>query len=109
MNIKELIENTLKPLKIPVCFQVYNGTATTYITYFRYNEQGEAWAENKEKATGFYIQVDRWSKKDCSEIDEQIVSLMELAGFTRTTAQDLYEQDTKTFHKAMRFCYIQKQ
>jgi hypothetical protein len=109
MNIKEHIEDTLKPLKIPVCFQGYYGTATTYITYFCYNEQGEAWAENKEKATGLYIQVDRWSKMDFPEIDEQIKSLMESVDFTRTTAQDLYEQDTKTFHKAMRFCYIKKQ
>jgi hypothetical protein len=106
MNINALVKKTLTPLSIPLSFLKYSGKATTYMTYFCYNEQGEAWAENVEIKTGYYVQVDLWSKEDCTELAEQVKAAMITAGFTRTTAQDLYEDDTKIYHKAMRFSYV---
>jgi len=106
VNINKLIKDTITPLSVPVSFQVYSGTASTYITYFSYNEQGEEYAENQEIATGFYVQVDIWSKSDYLTLADQVKSVMTAAGFKRTSAQDLYESDTKIFHKAMRFSYV---
>lgn len=106
MNINKLIKDTLNILGVPVSFQTYKGSEKTYITYFCYNEQGEAWAENKEIATGFYIQVDVWSKTDYTELVEMVMTTMLAAGFTRTIAQDLYENDTQIYHKTMRFVYV---
>lgn len=79
--IGKLILDTLKLLGVPITFQTYSGSATTYITYFCYNEQGEAWAENKEIATGFYVQVDIWSKGDYINLVDQVKAAMEAAGF----------------------------
>ncbi|HBF8939730.1 TPA: hypothetical protein KO175_003696, partial [Clostridioides difficile] len=39
ININNLVIETLKPLKIPVSFQRYNGEEKTYITFFSYLEQ----------------------------------------------------------------------
>jgi len=104
--IIDLIANTLASLGVPVSWQKYSGTATTYITFLVYNKQGEAWAENVEIATGYYLQVDIWSKGDYSSIEAQVEVAMIAAGFIRTTAQDLYESDTQIYHKAMRFSYV---
>ena len=104
--INQLIISALAPLGVPVSNLKYSGTATTYITFFCYNEQGEAWAENKEIATGFYMQVDVWSKGDFTAIVEQVKTLLESAGLARKYATEMYENDTQIYHKAMRFVYV---
>jgi hypothetical protein len=103
--INSLILEALKPLNIHVSFQKYNGKESTYITFFNYLEQGEQYADNEEKATGYYIQIDLWSKNDYTETVQKVKNAMEAAGFKRTSAADLFESDTKTYHKAMRFLY----
>jgi len=105
--INGLVVGTLKPLGVPVSFSRYAGTAPTYITFFCYNEQGETWAENLETATGYYVQVDIWSKGDSIILADQVRKAMENAGFIRTTAQDMpYEPETGIYHKAIRFSYV---
>ena len=47
--------------------------------------QGEDWAENKEIATGFYMQVDVWSKGDFTNIAGQVKSLLEDVGLKELT------------------------
>lgn len=106
MNIRKAIKDALNTLGVPVSFSVYTGTSTPYITFFLYNEQGEAWGENKELATGYSVQVDIWSKVDNPGLADQAKTTMTTAGFKRITAHDLYESDTKVFHKAMRFSYV---
>ncbi len=107
MNYKTTIQTALSSLGVPVSFQVYRGTATTYITYFCYNEMGEEYAENIQIATGYYVQVDIWSLvSDYEALAQQIKVAMITVGFMGYTAQDLYESDTKIFHKAIRFNII---
>lgn len=104
--INKLIMDTLKPLNLPVANLRYAGAASTYITFFCYNEQGEAWAENKEIVTGFYMQVDVWSKGDFMAIVDQVKALLEEAGLSRTYATEMFEDDTKIYHKVLRFVYV---
>ena len=104
--INSLILEALKPLKIPVSFQKYKGKENTYITFFNYLKQGEEYADNEEKATGYYIQVDVWSKNDYTELVEKVKNAMKAAGFRRTSAVDLFEEDTKIYHKVIRFSYL---
>ena len=101
--INKLVAEALKPLKVPVSFQKYSGKESTYITFFNYLEQGEQYADNQEKATGYYIQVDVWGKNDYTEVVEKVENYMKASGFTRTSAADLFEEDTKIYHKVMRF------
>lgn len=109
MNYKKLIRDTLVPLGVPVEFSNYSGDETTYITFFRYNEQGEEWAEDEEIATGYYIQVDIWSKSDYTILEDQVKAAMISAGFSRSSAQDFYEKDTGIYHAAIRFVYVKKE
>jgi hypothetical protein len=105
VNIRSLIISTLTTLGVPVSFQAYKGSETTYVTFFEYDEQGCEWAENQEVAATYYIQVDIWSKADYSAIEEKVRLLMRAAGFFRVSATEFYEDDTKFFHKAIRFSY----
>jgi hypothetical protein len=104
--INNKVIEALKSLNVPVSFQKYNGKQSTYITFFNYLEQGEQYADNEEKATGYYIQIDLWSKNDYTELVKSVKNAMKAAGFIRTSAADLFESDTKIYHKAMRFFYL---
>lgn len=111
MSYRTIVESVLTdPFQSrPVSFLHYGGKAPEFITYFCYNQQGEAWAENKEIATGFYIQIDIWSKsKDYETLAEQIKEALESIGFQGYTAQDLYETDTQICHKAIRMNFTKK-
>lgn len=108
MSINKLIKDTLESLQIPVEFQTYDGEDDPYITFFCYNEQGEKFADDDEIETGFYMQVDIWSKGNIEQLKINVINLLKEAGFKRKTVQDLYESDTQTYHKCIRFFYAQK-
>lgn len=107
MNIYNMIKTALSPLNIPCEPINYSGSATTYITYFCYNSQGETFAEiDKEMAKGFYVQVDIWSTESPLDLKIQVESVMVAAGFCNPKSQDLYEKETRTFHIPCRFTFI---
>ena len=103
--MNRLVLDTLKSLNIPISFQKYSGASSTYITFFEYDQRGELFADDNEIDTGHYIQLDIWSKSDYSSIVSNVKSAMISAGFTRLAEADLYEDDTKIYHKGMRFYY----
>lgn len=104
IRISDILEST----KVPISKLVYSGSDSTYITYQQYNENGEAFAENKEIATSYYFQLDIWTEGDFTDLYNQVLSLMTAAGFYRTFATELYESDTKTKHKVIRFKYVEE-
>lgn len=105
MSLNQLIISTLAPTGIPVTFQSYTGNATTYITFFEYNQQGALFADDTEQRTRYSVQVDVWSKGNYAELVEQVRTLMLDAGFFRNSEGELYENDTRTYHKYFRFYY----
>ena len=96
------IIDALSPLGVPVSLQTYSGAATTYITYFHYIEKAESYANNEETSTGDYIQVNVWSKGNYSVLVKSVTEALKQEGFRRTYATELYEDDTKLFHKIIR-------
>jgi hypothetical protein len=108
MSLNKLIIDTLKPIGVPVAFQTYSGTATTYITFFEYNQFSALNADDEEQQTAHFIQVDVWSKGDYTSIVQQVKDRLKEAGFRRTTETDLYEPETKIYHKVLRFSYVQE-
>lgn len=101
--INNLIISTLNSLNIPVSFQKYNGSETTYITFFEYLEQGELFCDDGEFTTGHYIQIDLWSKSDYTSILNQIKANLNNAEFKRISEHDLYEYDTQIYHRVIRY------
>ncbi|WP_026486810.1 tail completion protein gp17 [Caldanaerobius polysaccharolyticus] len=108
MSINQLIMNALSGLNVPVSFQTYSGTVDPYITFFCYLETGELYYDDIQKGTAYYVQVDVWSKGNYSSIVEQVKSAMQNAGFSFLSAYDLYEDDTKIYHKVLRFYYFKE-
>lgn len=105
--INKLVIDTLKPLNIPVTFQKYGGKAESYITFHEYLATGEEYEEDEETLTGHYIQVDIWSKSDYTDLVNRSREFLIKAGFKRLNEIDLYEEDTKIYHKGMKFYYLE--
>jgi len=108
MSLNQLVMNALKNIGVPVSFQTYVGTADTCITFFCYLETGELYSDDTQQATGYYVQVDVWSKGNYSAIVEQVKLAMQNAGFSFLSAYDLFESDTATYHKVLRFYYLKE-
>lgn len=100
--MNKLIIDTLKSLGVPVSFQVYSGTATTYITFFNYSENVESYADNKETSISNYIQVNVFSKGDYTDLVNSVLEALKQAEFRRTYVTEMYESDTKFYHKVIR-------
>jgi hypothetical protein len=108
MNLNSTVINALKPLGITVRFQELfkeDGAPDTYITFFEYNQTGSLYADDEEQATAHSIQVDIWSKGNYTELVEQVKAKLNELDFKRTSEIDLYEKDTKIYHKAIRFSF----
>ncbi|WP_040210854.1 hypothetical protein [Clostridium polynesiense] len=106
--INKTIIEILKPLNIPVTFQKYTGKAETYITFHEYLTSGEAYEEDEEALIGHYIQIDIWSKGDYTVIVKEAKEKLRKAGFRRLNESDLYEEDTKIYHKGLKFYYLEE-
>lgn len=103
--INKLVIDILSPLKVPVTFQKHTGEELTYITFFEYLQKGEYFADNNEINIGHYFQVDVWSKEDYTDLVNKVLNAMIRAGFRKTTQTEMYENDTQTYHKVLRFFY----
>ena len=103
MSLNKDILMALSPLNIPVAFQTYSGKADTYITFFSYLEKAELHADDKEEIGGTYIQIDLWSKNDYTDLVKEVHNYMKETGFIKLNFYDLYEKDTKVYHKVMRY------
>lgn len=110
MNIRELVKSTLEHKEIldllgdkNIYFLKANKPKKPYVEFFIFDEEGEFWAEGKELSTTYYVQIDIFSDKSYSLIESKVKEKMLNAGFARSLSADLYEDDTKLYHKAMRF------
>lgn len=103
MSINGDIISALSDLGVPVQFQHYSGDADPYITFFTFLDKPEQHADDRETITGYYVQVDIWSKGDNTRLVGTVHQKMLAAGFRKQNFYDLYEEDLKIYHKAMRF------
>ncbi|ABS32781.1 hypothetical protein ACP49_16200 [Clostridium botulinum] len=108
MNINKFVIDALKPIDIPVAFETYIGSESTYITFSEYLEQGESYFDDEEQATGHYVQVNVFSKGNYSKIVSKVKELLKEVGFIRKTEHGLYEPDTQIYHRVLRFFFIEE-
>jgi hypothetical protein len=111
MSIYSVVMSTLKPLGIPTFPITKKGEAETYVTFRQYDEKSALTADDKEQKTGYYVQVDFWTKDALvyTDLSEKVKQTLIDAGFIKRGAADLYEEDTQIYHKGLRFYYILKQ
>lgn len=103
MSINKEVLSALKDIHVPVRFQTYTGNAETYITFFTYLDRPEQHADDVEATTGYYVQIDIWSKGDYTSLVKSVHEKMKASGFMKQNFYDLYEEDLKIYHKVMRF------
>lgn len=85
------------------------GTTGDYIEYEFYDDEQEEWHdENTVKALTYYIQVDIFSPKSYSAIEEVAKTVLKEKGYDGGHGPDLYENDTKLYHNPLRFTYTQE-
>lgn len=111
-NIKQYLNQVLSNNQIlnltadnEIYFLHADTPTTPYVEYEIFDEDGELWEEGKETATNYYVQIDLFSLTDYTELENKIREVMLNASFERSMAADLYEVDTKLYHKAMRFIF----
>jgi hypothetical protein len=107
MNVRESVCEALKAVGAPVLFQAWQPVRSgdvppeTYITFTEMLNQPELCADGSEWIEGRYIALDIWSAVATEAMAKKVRSAMRRAGWIRRDERDLYEEDTKTFHRAM--------
>ena len=76
-----------------------------YVEYMFYNKKKSDFCSNKNMSFTHYIQVDIFSKGDFTALENAIEEVMEEKGYSFITSADLYEDDTKLYHKALRYTF----
>lgn len=103
MSINNKIVSALKNIGVPVSFQTSKSEAYPYITFFTYLDRPSLHSDDEEVIRGYFTQIDIWSKTDYSILAEEVDRTMLAEGFIKQRYFDLYEKDTKVYHKVMRF------
>lgn len=73
------------------------------ITFFEVVNQDEEFADDEVLSSLVSVQIDVWSKGSTSAISKEIDRIMKSEGWRRTSGPDFYEDDTKVYHKALRY------
>lgn len=81
----------------------------THITFTTLNEKVCCYSDDKIEAYEYVVQVDVWSKngKEALVLKNKVRELLQKNGFCFQDTLDQYEKDTKIYHKAMRFEYVE--
>lgn len=87
-----------------IYFQIApQGVNAPYVTFYELTNFDSHYADDTAIASEIHIQISIFSPASTTQITEQVDNTMKSIGFTRTSATDLYEGDTKLYHKALRF------
>lgn len=73
------------------------------ITFFEIDNADAAFADDEAYASSISVQIDVWSRASTFAIANEVDKTMKELGFARTSGPDFYEQDTKIYHKALRY------
>ncbi|MBY0094944.1 hypothetical protein H7S74_30205 [Priestia aryabhattai] len=100
MSVKKLIINALEPIA-PTEFHEYEGDATTYITFFEYNQRAGTFADDEEKTTIYSYQIDVYSPNNIEDLAKQVKDALKEVGFYRTSEMELYNKTTQLYRKVI--------
>lgn len=106
--MNQLILHTLSQVGAPVSFQTHTGPETTYITFFEYNQYPTLSMDDDDEQIAHSIQVDVWSKGNYLTLVRNVKKAMRQAGFKWMFETEIYEEETKDYHKVLRFSYFKE-
>lgn len=82
-----------------------DNTQAPYIEYEVIDETGSLYAENKEIAATYTVQIDIFTKGSYTAIKNAVREVMKENGFMKEFGGSLYEEGSKLFHYVLRFNY----
>jgi hypothetical protein len=106
-NFNAEIENILKGsngLGVPISYMFYDGNADTYVTYMQMDKNGALFGDDAIEGCVVYYDFDIYSKSNYLTVANKLINLMIAAGWTYQPSRDspdLYERDTKFYHKTI--------
>jgi hypothetical protein len=106
VNFNAEIEEVLQDIGVPVAFMFYEGAEDTYITYMQLDKDGAIAGDDQVLACVQYYDFDVYSKGNYLGLVQSLIDTMAAAGWTYQPSRDspdLYERDTKFFHKTICF------
>jgi hypothetical protein len=80
-----------------------NFTNLPCLSYFEVTNIGNLFADDQEIGSEIIFQVDLWGKASLSTYADAVGTAMSSIDFSRIYCTDLYDNDSKIYHKAMRF------
>lgn len=111
IDVIKLLAKVLNPISkrgIHTAQGWYDGSIDkTHITFCIIGDRINNISDDEEEEIIHHIQVDLWSKSDEWMLKKEIKKLMIKNDFGYVDGKDFYENDTKIYHKAMRFKYIE--
>lgn len=89
---------------IPVAFMVYKGDKTTYITFQEVDKFPRLMADDECEYSAPRFDIDIYTKGNFIDILKEVKQRLINAGWTWVEdIEDMYEADTKYFHKTTTF------
>lgn len=78
------------------------------ITFFEMSNFDNRYVEDAADSSEIHFQIDIWHKSATAKIGTQVDAAMKEAGFARYSGADLFEEDTKIYHKALRYRTVRR-
>lgn len=107
-SLNNLILTTLQEVGAPVEYMDYTGDEDTYIRFFEYDNESGLEADDEEQYSVHYVHLDIFSPWNYQDLVKKVKQKMKQAGFVKNAETEMYEEDTKLYHKALRFYLITK-
>ena len=103
-NYNKEIETLLSELGVPVSFMFYDGSAEAYVTYMQLDKDNVLAGDDAILGCVEYYDFDIYSKSNYFSIIDDLIEILTANGWTYQPSRDspdLYERDTKYFHKTI--------
>ena len=104
--MNSIIEELFSNYSVPVAFMYYREHADSYITYQQTQIDTTFSADDELQNYVDYYDVDVYSKSNYLQIIDDVIEIMETGGFRwqpEMCSGDMYEEDTRYFHKTLCF------
>jgi hypothetical protein len=103
-EIETLLKDKTKGLGVPVEFLFYEGNASTYVTYMQLDKDNAEAGDDEVIGCVQYYDFDIYSKGNYLSVVADLIRIMTAAGWTYQPSRDspdMYERDTKYYHKTI--------
>lgn len=106
--MNELIEQLFVDFIIPVSFLFYDGNSDDYVTYQQTDSDNVLAADNQIRNWVDYYDFDIYAKGNYLSYVAAIIEILTNAGFILQPSRcsgDMYEKETKYYHKTLCFAH----